>query len=196
MGHRIIAFGLILMTGLCGCANMSADMHEKIHSRFFNVPSYSAQCEMTVISNKTENKYEFVCTYDSIGNRYRIDYPDMTVILSEDYARVIRSGSVVNVPSEEGNMLMFVNTFFESYYDGEKASLSVGGTPSGGYTELEAELKHPTRFGHKMRLWIDNKKIVPHIMRVYDREDRETLSVAFSDFEFVKNEKNIEEKFD
>lgn len=192
MRSVIIAVFLALMTNLCSCGGSTADMHGRIHSRFYTMPSYTAQCEMTVYSNKTENKYEFVCTYDGTANRYRVDYPDISVILSENDVRIIRDDSIVNVPSDEGHMLMFVNTFFESYYAGESTALSVSGGDNSGYTELEAELMHPTAFGHRMKLWIDNKTVLPHNMIVYDKTGRQTLAVRFNSFEIRKS---VEEKF-
>lgn len=192
MRSVIIAVFLALMTNLCSCGNGAADMHGKIHSRFYTMPSYTAECEMTVNSNKTQNKYEFVCTYDSSGNRFRVDYPDVSVVLGENDVRIIRNDSIVNVPSDEGHMLMFVNTFFESYYAGENTSLNVSGGNDSGYTALEAELMHPTEYGYLMKLWIDNKTVLPHNMTVYDKNGRETLSVKFNSFEIRKS---VEEKF-
>lgn len=176
------------MINLSGCSSDISDIHEKIHSKFYTMPSYKAECTLTVNSNKTVNNYDFVCTYDSTGNRYRIDYPDVSVILTPTDARIIKGDSVINIPSEAGHMLMFVNTFFESYYAGEKTAISANASDS-GYTLLEAELISPTTAGHHMKLWIDNKSILPYNMKVYDKNNRESLNVKFKSFETIKSEK-------
>ncbi|MBQ8526029.1 MAG: hypothetical protein IJ460_04865 [Clostridia bacterium] len=182
----VIAIALALMTNLCSCGNSAENMHERIHSKFYTMPSYTAQCQMTVNSNKTSNKYDFTCTYDNAGNRYRIDYPDLSVILTETDARIIRGDSVINIPSDDGHMLMFVNTFFESYYAGENASIEVSSGADSGFTVLETELISPTKFGHSMKLWINNKTMAPRTMKVYDEEGKETIAVAFEGFETAK----------
>ena len=84
--------------------------------------------------------------------------------------------------------LTFVNTFFESYYAGEKTAISANASDS-GYTLLEAELISPTTAGHHMKLWIDNKSILPYNMKVYDKNNRESLNVKFKSFETIKSEK-------
>lgn len=183
---------IALVTSLCACGNSSENMHEKIHSKFYDMPSYTAQCRMTVTSNKTKNDYEFVSTYDSSLDRFRIDYPDVSVLLTNTDARIVRGDSVVNIPSKEADMLMFVNTFFKSYYVGENASIDASSNTDTGYTLLETELVNPTRYGHSMKLWIRNKDVTPHNMKVYDKEGNETISVVFEKFEINKS---VEEKF-
>lgn len=187
-----MVFIIVLTANLCGCSASDGNMHKKIHSKFYNMPSYSAKCRLTVDSNKTKNEYEFNCLYDSSMNRYRIDYPDSTVILTDTDARIIRHDSVINVPADSSHMLMFVNTFFQSYYESERADINTGAL-SGDYTMLETELVNPTKFGYSAKLWIDNKKVTPYNMKVFDREGKQTLSVLFEEFDILKSVQ--EEKF-
>lgn len=177
---------IVLVTNLCSCSSGSENMHEKIHSKFYDMPSYTAKCSMTVSSNKTKNEYDFTCTYDSAGERYRIDYPDSSVILTDTDARIVRGDLIANVPPKDSDMLMFVNTFFKSYYVGESASIDVSANTDSGYTLLEAELVNPTKFGHFAKLWIRNKDVSPHNMKVYDKDGNETLAVIFENFEITK----------
>ena len=102
---------IVLVINMCACGTSCENMHEKIHAKFYDMPSYVAKCRMTVVSNKTANEYNYTCTYDKSGNRFCIDYPDSSVVLTATDARITRGDSVVNVPSEDRDMLMFVNTF-------------------------------------------------------------------------------------
>lgn len=185
-------FLIVLTANLCGCSASDESMHKKIHSKFYDMPSYSAKCRLTVNSNKTKNEYEFDCLYDSSMNRYRVDYPNSTVILTDTDVRIIRPDSVVNVPADSSHMLMFVNTFFQSLYESEKADMNTGAL-AGDYTMLETELVNPTKFGYSAKLWIDNKKVTPYNMKVFDGDGRETLSVKFEEFDILKSVE--EEKF-
>ena len=74
---------MLLMTVLlAGCASDEGTIHQKIHTRYYDMPSYTAQCQATVISNKTKEsggwykassdspfKPTIKCTYGDSGRK-------------------------------------------------------------------------------------------------------------------------------
>ncbi len=170
---------------LCGCGAESADIHGKIHSKFYTMPSYSAQCEAIVKSNKNENTYQFTCDYDSASNTHEISYPDATVTLTNGKARIVRGDSINEIPTSDSDMLILLDTFFQSYYESENTSMTVGAMSgdNSGTTVLECELTKPTKYGRAMKLTVQNRGVVPKELVTYDADGDERIKVIFKSFE-------------
>ena len=170
---------------LCSCGADSADIHGKIHSKFYTMPSYTAQCDAVVKSNKNENTYHFTCDYDSASNTHEIDYPDASVTLTNGKARIVRGDLINEIPTDDSDMLILLDTFFASYYESENTSMTVGAmsAESSGTTVLDCELTKPTKYGRTMKLTIQNKGIVPKELCTYDADGNEIIKVIFKSFE-------------
>ena len=175
---------------LSGCKTDNSSIHDKIHGRFYNIPSYSAKCNVTITSNKTKNTYDITAVYDCEAGRYRIDAENFSVILGDGNAQIINGGTVTSAPVDDSNMLMFVNTFFESYYVGE-ASVKTSSVISDDVL-LECDIVNPPKYANSMKLWIDSKTVLPTKMGVYDKDESEKIFVEFTEFKILnKVDENV-----
>ena len=183
---------MLLMTlFLAGCTSTEGTIHQKIHTRYYDMPSYTSQCQATVISNKTKNTYAVRITYDGEGDRYRIDYDNMSVILTSSNAQIKKDNTVMSYPVNNSYMLILPNGFFKSYYTSEKASQTTG-SMHGGCTELECDILNPPTWANSMKLWIDNKSLNPRRMKIFDKEMNEKIDIEYTEFKVLnKVEENI-----
>ena len=55
----IILLTLTISLSICSCgfSDRDMDIYEKIHNRYNKLASYTADLDLTVFSNKTENRY-------------------------------------------------------------------------------------------------------------------------------------------
>ena len=178
---------LLLITTLAGCTNANENIHEKIHSRYYNMPSYTAKCNVTINSNKTKNTYSLNVTYDSGQHRCRMDYDNMSIILGETNAQIKKDNTVMSVPVDDSHMIVMLNTFFRSYYEGENASMTTGASANAGSTMLSCDIVNPPKFAKSMKLWIDNKTVTPTAMNIYDAEGNEKICIEFTEFKILSN---------
>ncbi len=181
---RLFTFATIVVLVLSGCNADKLSIHDKIHQRFYNISSYSAKCNVTITSNKTKNNYAINAVYDCESERYRLDYENFSIILGDENAQIINDGKVTSAPVEGSNMLMLINTFFESYYVGEASYIQTNAAVSGD-TLLECDIINPPEFASNMKLWINSKTILPTKMGVYDKDGNEKIFVEFSEFKIL-----------
>jgi len=172
---------LLMITLLTGCAKQN--VYEKIHKRFYNIPSYSTNCEVTVVSNKNTNTYNITAVYDNQSKRYRLDFDDVTIILGSTNAQIKRENKVMTVPVTDENMLMLVNTFFESYYTGE-SSVNTSSQISGDVT-LKCDILNSPDYAKYMELIIDSKTILPKTMSVFNKQNKQIITVKFNNFNIL-----------
>ena len=183
---------MLLMTVLlAGCASDEGTIHQKIHTRYYDMPSYTAQCQPTVISNKTRNTYEVRIVYDSDGERYRIDYDNMSLILTPTGAQIKKDNTVMSLPVDNSYMILLPDTFFKSYYTSENASQTVGSLID-GCTLLECDILNPPAWANSMKLWVDSKTLSLRCMKIFDKDMNEKISIEYSEFKTInKVEENI-----
>ncbi len=174
----------ILTITLAGCS-YGKDIHQKIHDKFYMMKDYTSECTLTVMTSKNKTSYDFTCNYKSSDNSFEIVYDDITVRLSDSSAKITKNDTVLDVPVKDEDMLILLNTFFKSYYEGEESVQKTSGTQNSGTTVLSCTLMTPTKYGTQMKLWIDNKTVNPKKMQVSDGENV-TLEVKYNTFEFIK----------
>ncbi len=181
---KLFTFTIIVVLALTGCSASKLSIHDKIHQRFYNLPSYSASCNVTITSNKTKNTYKVNALYDCQSGRYRLDYDKFAIILGNGNAQIVNDGKVTSAPVESSNMLMLINRFFESYYVAESSSIKTNAAISGD-TLLECDIINPPAFASNMKLWINSKTILPTKMGVYDKDGNEKIFVEFTEFKIL-----------
>ena len=175
---------LLLTALLAGCTVSDDTIHRKIHTRYYDMPSYSAQCQATVVSNKTKNTYAISIIYDSEGERYRIDYDNMSLILTPSNARIKKDNTVMSLPVDNSYLLMLPNAFFKSYYTGENATQPTSSLMQ-GCTVLECDMVNPPAWASYMKLWIDTKTLTPRCMIIYDKEMNEKINIEYTEFKII-----------
>lgn len=174
----------ILAITLAGCS-FNKDIHQKIHDKFYMMKDYTAECTLTVVSQKSKTDYDFVCNFKSTDNSYEIVYDDIIVNILKDSAKISKGDAVLDIPVKNEDMLIFINTFFKNYYDGEESVQKTSGTENAGSTLLECCVLNTENAETKMKLWIDNKTVKPQRMQVMNG-DNVKLEVGFKKFEFTK----------
>lgn len=174
----------ILAITLAGCS-FCKDIHQKIHDKFYMMKDYTAECTLTVVSQKNKTDYDFVCNYKSTDNSYEVIYDDISVNILKDSAKITKGNAVLDIPVKNEDMLIFINTFFKNYYEGEESVQKTSGTENAGSTLLECSINSPSQGADKMKLWIDNKSVTPKRMQVLNG-DKVTIEVDFKKFEFTK----------
>ena len=172
---------LLMITLFAGCAKQSAG--DKIHKRFYTMPSYRTNTEITVITDKTRNTYDIKALYDSSTGTYRLDFDDITVVVHKNHAQIKRGATISDTAVSDRSMLMLVNTFFESFYTCENAKVSSDIT---GDTVLTCDITNPPKYASKMKLRVDSKQIIPKKMEVYNKDDKQIMIVKFKEFEILK----------
>ena len=191
----------MLFCSACGGNRFSdsdMDIYEKIHKYYSNMESYSATVTFSCFSNKTENQYtaeqkamgndKFFCKVTAPGSDLSV-----TTIVNGSATKTLADGTdySVTVPYADTSGLLFVNSFFKTYYASEETYLAVNGTGKGNVTILETQLSPKNTNAAKIALSIDNKTLSPVNLTVYDMGGNVSVSAAFSNFHY--NDKSITE---
>lgn len=197
---------LTLMTSVfvfsaCGSGSLLSDndmdIYEKIHTYYNNMESYSARVKFTVFSNKTQNTY--TAEQKALGNDkfyVKVSSEDsglsVTTISDGEKTKTVADGTdySITLPTTEKLNLMFINSFFKTYYSSEDTSLAVNNSDNTGNTTLlETVLSPMTTGAAKVTLSIDNKTLSPVCLTVFTLEGTPAIKAEFSDFKY--NDKSI-----
>lgn len=174
------------------------NIYEKIHSYYNNMECYSANLNFTVYSNKTENEYH--ATQKALGNDkfyIKTKAPEsllsVTTISNVDKTKTVTEGSdySVTLPASDALGLLFVNTFFKTYYASEETALTVNSIAEGNITLLETNLSPISKNAAKISLSINNKTLAPEEITVYNISGNPWIKGRFSNFKY--NDKDINE---
>lgn len=190
---KIISAVLLLMISLAACSGGKTDaddIYEKIHSLYYNIQSYSANCNVTVFSKDTKNTYNCKIAYDSSQDTYDIVSDDMKIFLSDEKTVISKGENTIESPSLPEDMYIFINTFFKSYYQSEDTVLSVNAADNSSVTLLECSAATPTDYIASMKLWIDTSTALPTKMQVLDSQNKINTQIDFIDFTFEKQSKS------
>lgn len=183
----------------CGGNRLSdsdMDVYEKIHSYYSKMESYSANVTFSVFSNKTENKY--TAEQKAMGNDKfycKVTAPDsglsVTTISNGTTTKTLADGTdySVTVPSSDTMNLLFINSFFKTYYSSEETYLAVNGGGKGNVTILETEIMPKSAAAAKASLSVSNKTLAPVSLTVYDMAGKVVMSAEFTNFQY--NDKSI-----
>lgn len=207
MCKKLLPFFLTLMISLSasGCSrpfsDSDMDIYEKIHKKYNELTSYSADLDLTVFSNKTENQYFASQKFLSPDKYYtRVTDKDgtfsVTTITNNAVTKTAADGSEysLTIPSEEYLSLLFLNNFFRAYYSSEETSLSVDtSTISSDKTVLSVSVAENELSIARVDLSVDNKTLAPYSITVYDANDKKLAYAKYENFKF--NDKIDESTF-
>lgn len=167
------------------------DVYEKIHKHYNELKTYSADLDLTVFSNKTQNRY-FVSQKHSSPDKFytRVTDPEatfsVTTITNGAYTKTLADGSdyTLTVPSEDYVNLLFVNNFFKAYYASEETVVHVDSSViKSDKTVLTAEIFENDSHIKKVSLSLDNKTLIPHTLTAYDADGNKLVYAKYENFE-------------
>lgn len=183
---------ILLILILTACT--STPQYPTIQEKLSQMTSYQTNAEITYISNKGSTTYNTTISALSDG-KYRID-----ITSPEDYNGnvVLYDGKLVwqynphlennkicaNPPEKASRREIILFSFLENYNTTmETTAVSATAIPQ---TILEAPLKSTNPIFAKEKLFIDNEKMLPQKLIIYDSENKERIVVKFSNFEYNK----------
>lgn len=202
---KYVFYVLTLTITLClaGCelqSNLTDSDHavyEKILSKYHNLKSYSVKVHLTVMSNKTENKYEMLqCYKEPDCYRVEVNAPSnlkgLTTVTNGANSKVHMEGMAndISVPKSEDLNFTYINSFFKMYYMSEETAIHVSNKNELGTTLLETELLGFGANRYKATMTIDNKTLNPVKLTVFDMAGRANMVAEFTDFVYNENMKD------
>lgn len=207
MCKKLLCLFLTLMISLSatGCtrpfSDRDMDIYEKIHKHYNKLESFSADLDLTVFSNKTENRYfvnQKFQTPDKFFTRVTDEKGTFSVstITNQSKTKTSADGSEYSliVPSDEYVSLLFINNFFKAYYLCKETSISVDSSlTKSDKTVLNVNMSDNNLSIKSISLSIDNKTLSPHALTAYGKDDKKLLYATFDNFKF--NEKIDESIF-
>lgn len=179
---------LLLLTSAAGCGSNShtaENIHERVHAAYYDVPSYNAKCMVTAYTAGGQNDYECSVSYNKDNNSYSVVSQDMKIDITDETTVISKGENVLEAPSSDDDMSIFVNTFFKSYYESESTSLSVSGQSESDTTLLECDVINPTENTAYMKLWVSNATALPVRMQVFGKDDFMNTEIVFEEFSFL-----------
>ena len=197
MCKKIFALFLTLMMSLsvsaCSFSDSDMDIYEKIHKHYNKMESYTADVDVTVYSNKTENRY-FIAQKVKSPDMYYTHITDenatfgVTTVSKDGKTKTVADGSEysMTVPDDNSLGILYLNNFFKAYYASEETSLSVQKTPKSKKTTLTVSIFDENTVIKKVNLSIDNKTLSPVSISVYGDEDL-LMKGSFENFKYNEN---------
>ena len=196
MCKRLMIIFLTLMISLsicsCGFSDRDMDIYEKIHNRYSKLASYTADLDLTVFSNKTENRY-FLSQKTQDPDKFYVRVTDekgtfsVTTVTNGSTTKISADGSeyAMTVPCEDYMSLLFVNSFLRAYFASEETSLSVDKSlVKSGKTLMEVAIENEDLNLSKVSLSFDNKTLFPDTVTIYNREGKVTAKGKYENFKF------------
>ncbi len=185
---------LMISLSVCACGNSDSnmDIYEKIHKTYSHLESYSADLDLTVFSNKTENRY-FVSQKTKEPDRFYTLVTDdkgtfsVTTVTNGDKTSTSAEGFdyTLTVPSEEYLSLLFVNNFLRAYYASEDTSVTVDSSlTKGDNTILTVAVTENDLSISEVSMAFDNKTLAPSIVTVYGEGGKTLATAKYENFKF------------
>ena len=173
----------LLLISVAGCGKTATEsIHKKVHAKYYDMPTYSAHCIVTAYTKGGQNDYECTIHYNKDDNSYKVISSDMEIAITDDKTTISKGGNVLEAPSSDDDMSIFLNTFFKSYYESESTSLTSKSGDVSDATLLECHVINPTVHTSYMKLWVDNKTAYPLRMQVFGKDDFLNTEVTFEEF--------------
>lgn len=183
----------VSVTACNGFTDSDMDIYEKIHKHYNKMESYTTDVDMTVYSNKTQNRY-FITQKVKSPDMYYTHITDenatfsVTTTTKDGKTKTVADGCeyVMTVPDDKGLGVLFLDKFFKAYYASEETSLSVQKSYKSQKTVLSVDIFDENTDIRKISLSIDNKTMSPVCISVYGDEEL-LIKGTFENFRY--NEK-------
>lgn len=183
----LTALTVCLVFALCSCGKTLApkDLNGRIYSKYSELKSYRAQVQITAFSNKTRNTYDAVQYYmfpdkarTESGEMVTVTNGKTAVMTSPDGNNPIQISGMTDI----GRDFMFLNTFFDAYYNGDSSEAVLSKEDSEQVMlSVQTGLENPYR--KTAELTLDKKTLSPVFLEL--KTDGEvSLHIDYIDFEF------------
>jgi len=169
--YLAILLPIILISG-CRATDNSHSLEERIERLFAS--DYRAECVAEITSNKTKNKYSYVCEKVS-GGAYIIDYGDMKITLSGEEALIEKNGEKISSPLSDGDLATVPEYFFNNYLNGGELKET-----DDGYI-LECDIKDGSYYRHRARMELSTN-LHPENMSIKNKNGEEIIKIEISKF--------------
>ncbi len=201
----VLFLTLMITLSHAGCSapfsDKDMDVYEKIHNHYNKMESFSSDLDLTVFSNKTENRYFVSQKYKSPDKFFTRATDEnatfsVTTITNGKKTKTSADGSeyFLTVPSEEYLSLLFLNNFFKAYYMSEETSLTVDSSlVKNDKTVLTVTASENDLCIGTISLSLDNKTLSPLTLTAFDKDGNKLLFAKYENFKF--NEKNDDSVF-
>ena len=190
----IIILALTISLSTVGCSHRlgdrDMDIYEKIHKYYNKMESFSTDIDLTVYSNKTENRY-FVSQKFKSPDMYftRVTDDDatfsVTTITNQDKTKTFADGSEYSllIPSDDYVDLLFLNNFFKAYYMNKETFVSVDSSlVKSDKTVFSINLSDNDLSIKEISLSVDNKTLSPDTLTVYGADGKRLFVASFCTF--------------
>lgn len=190
----LLILALMISLSVCACGNSDSnmDIYEKIHKTYSHLESYSADLDLTVFSNKTENRY-FVSQKTKEPDKFYTRVTDdkgtfsVTTVTNGDKTSASAEGFdyTITVPSEEYLSLLFVNNFLRAYYASEDTSVTVDSSlTKSDKTVLKVAITQNDLSISEVSMSFDNKTLAPSTATVYGTGGKVLATAKYENFKF------------
>lgn len=188
--QKFIALGMVLMIVFCGCSNQKAKS-VKCEDFFKDLKNYEATATVTFLKDHQENTIQmkqlakmegsYEMTYLSPkhleGTMLKFDgekiietYPDMKEQVEEK----------AGVAENEILVTSFTKRMLSNGH-AEKQKVTLNGKKAITY-ELPIEGNY--KYLAKEKIWVDEEKMIPIQLEIYDNEGNVSLHIQYEDFKY------------
>ena len=164
---------------------------DKVIQNILNIESYNAKATITIISNKTTNKYKAIQKYNKEKNIYSQE------ITSPENMKGIKftfDGKTLKIE----NTILKLNTIYNnySYFESNELSLSsfiedYNNNEHEQYHEnnaliLETKVKNNNKYRNLKKLYIDKKTALPTKLEIQDVSENTLVYILYNEIELNK----------
>lgn len=188
---RIVPVFILLIFLLSSCSNKKEDTYDA-HKKLANMKSYSATAEVTVYSNKGNTTYK-VKQFYVVPNKLRVETlePDFlkgkVVVYNGQKWRIhhplINQTMDVN-ELKDGESFIYLGIIQNSIMSSEDAKYSHVKKYDADYIEVKSTIPGGNKYRRSVALYLKEDEYYPEIMEIFDDNNKVSVSVKYSDFEY------------
>ena len=185
----LVAIAVAVSLVFCSCGSVTAprDVGQRIYSRFSEMKSYRAQIKITAYSNKSQNTYDAV-QYFKFPGKMRSESGDIVTVVNGQTAALTNPQGEnplkISQIADEGRDFMFLQTFFDAYYNGTSSNSRMSGE-NGDTVTLAVNTGTDNPYRQDAELTLDCKSLQPLFLELKTDGD---VSVRIDYIDFNLNE--------
>jgi outer membrane lipoprotein-sorting protein len=175
------------------------ELFYEVQKTFNRMDSYSTMADIIIYGNKSKKNYKIKHLFKK-PNRYVLEIIEpmeskgcITIYDGNQtwlYHPNINQAVLIkntNSPIEEK---MFIGYFLEILFTSEEISISSEILDSSNYLTIAARIPGNNRYRYREKLWINKKDFSPYKLVIYDKENKVTVEVYYTNFTYNANVKD------